>query len=195
MDNPLTVVLLGALVGELALEYLIGVCPLLAVSRKLETAIGMAAALLVTAPVIAICAWLLKYGVLMPANIEYVELAAIVLLTIVVVRLLSQLIRIRWPSLWSIVGVFMPLLAVNCGLLGIVFIVFDRADSLSGALLHATGLALGYGVLLIVVSEIHERLSVADVPAPFRGMPVLLITLGIIAMALEAFGVSPVLAR
>ena len=188
MGDLLGVMLAAALLSDFALHYLIGICPLIAISRKLETAAGLAAAMLAAGPLIASAAFLLQRFVLQPARLEYLSLFAFVLLALAIVYGGAALVRACLPGLWGLAAPFVPLLAINCSLLGLVLVTLTRAETLAFAFAYSVGLAAGYGLLLVVVAQIRERLALAAAPPAFRGIPLLLISIGILSMALSGFG-------
>jgi electron transport complex protein RnfA len=188
MSDLLGVMLASALLSEFALHYLIGICPLIAISRKLETAAGLAGVMLCLGPLIATAAFALQRYVLRPAGLDHLALPAFVLLALAIVYGVSAVARAWFPKLWRLAAPFLPLLAVNCSLLGLVLVAVTRAQTLGLAFAQSFGLALGYGFLLVVVAQMRERLAVAEAPRAFQGIPLLLISIGILTMALSGLG-------
>lgn len=181
MEQGWLILLLGIVTSELMLTHLVGVCPFLAVSKQFETALGMALAVVLVQPV-ATGLYLLLQGNLAPAfAVTEIALPLIVLcnvtavygFTIVVQRVNHDVLTLSRP--------FMSILNVNCVLLGVTLLTLD----VDGTLLNAIVLAAGYGFGLIVVAEIRERLALTKTPTCMQGAPIILLTLGIISLAIS----------
>ena len=187
MSDWLALLFLSAALGDLALEYLLGISPLLAVTRKVEAARGLAAGVAVVAPLAVLASWLVTAQLLVPLGLTALRLPVIVLvITLLVQGLAAAVARLR-PAWREDICVFTPLLLINCVLLGTVLVSFELAGDTAGLLALALGLPLGYALLLVVFAHLRERLAASDVPAPFAGAPIALISLAIIAMALSGF--------
>lgn len=181
MQDAWLMLALGILGSELVLTYLVGICPLLAVSKKLETAAGLACGIVLVQP-LAIGLYLLVSG-LLPANATSpnVALPAIVLCNLAAVQIVTALGQKINASVFSLSRPFMALLNINCVLLGISLLTVQR----DGSVLFGLGMALGYALALIVVAEISVRLEASEVPAFMRGAPIILLSLGIISLAVQ----------
>ena len=172
--------------GDVVLIYLIGLCPALALSRRFEPALGLAAATVATAPLATFCAALLVDDLQQVLSI----LPLLVLVVLLAVYLVARVAARISHAVYRHIEPCVPLMTVNCVLLGIVLIALARGDGVVDTTLYALALSLGYGLLLVIFSHLRERLAGADVPLPFHGSPIALITLGIIALAISGFGVS-----
>ena len=188
MGDALGLLLAGALGSELLLVHLIGVCPAAAVTRKLETAAGLAVSNVAVAPLAAVMSHVLLS--MLPAGGAgvLVALPVIVVSCLVCLLLVASIGERVWPAGHDWLEPFVPLMTVNCTLLGVVLIVLIRPNGVVSVLLHAIGLAVGYGVFLLVFSQIRERLAAAPVPQAFRDAPIALLTIAIIGMAVSGFG-------
>ena len=180
--------LAGAVGSDLLLVHLIGVCPALAISRKLETAAGLAISNVVVAPLSALLSYTL-IGLLPVAGATTIlALPIIVVSCLVCLYLVASIGERVWLKGHDWLEPFVPLMTVNCTLLGVVLIVMLAPPGPVAVLLHGAGLAAGYGIFLIVFSQIRERLAAAPVPTAFRDAPVALLSIAIIGMALSGFG-------
>ncbi|MGR9089834.1 MAG: Rnf-Nqr domain containing protein [Gammaproteobacteria bacterium] len=188
MEQAVALMLAGAVGSDLLLVHLIGVCPALAISRKLETAAGLAISNVVVAPL----GCLLSYTLigLLPASgaTTILALPIIVVSCLVCIYFVASIGERVWLKGHDWLEPFVPLMTVNCTLLGVVLIVMLAPPGPLAVLLHGAGLAAGYGIFLIVFSQIRERLAAAPVPAAFRDAPVALLSIAIIGMALSGFG-------
>ena len=181
MEDVWFILLLGLLTSELLLSDLIGVCPLLAVSKKLETAIGLACAIIIVQP-LALGLFLAVRSVLAEdMSAPEIALPLIVLCNVGVVHTLTIIGQV-WPNkLFNLARPFMSVLNINCVVLAVSLIALQRSEHL----LFAVGLTLGYGVSLIIVAELRERLIARAVPRFMRGAPIVLLSMGIVSLALE----------
>lgn len=188
MGDAFVLMLAGAVGSDLLLVHLIGVCPAVAVSRKLETAAGLAVSNIVVAPL----AGLLSFYVL--AQIPPTGAALMLSLPVIVVSILVCIYFVAsvgeriWQAGHDWLEPFVPLMTVNCTLLGVVLLVLLEPASSIEAFFYAIGLASGYGLFLVVFSQIRERLAAAAVPQAFRDAPIALLSVAIIGMAMSGLG-------
>tara|TARA_R110002096_G_scaffold98584_4_gene219211 strand:- start:1931 stop:2500 length:570 start_codon:yes stop_codon:yes gene_type:complete len=188
VDEAVALMLAGAVGSDLLLVHLIGVCPALAISRKLETAAGLAISNLVVAPPSALLSYVLIGQLPVSGATTILALPIIVISCLVCLYLVASIGERVWQQGHDWLEPFVPLMTVNCTLLGVVLLVTLAPAGPLAVLLHGAGLAAGYGGFLIVFSQIRERLAAAPVPAAFRDAPVALLSIAIIGMALSGFG-------
>lgn len=181
------VIIAACLVNNLVLENLLGVNPLFAVSRAVETAMGMALAVLVVMPPATFACHLLHRFVLEPARLEYLALPLLVSLILICTRSIEGLLQKFRPSFHEAVSSYIPMLLVNAALLGAGLLATEQRDGLLSVLFFSFSTALGYAVILVVFSAARKRISFADVPDAFEGPAVLLVTLAIMSMAFMGF--------
>ncbi|MGQ0657312.1 MAG: Rnf-Nqr domain containing protein [Chromatiales bacterium] len=174
----------AAISSNLALDALLGICPLLALSRKHEVASGMAAATLIALPVFCGAGYALQTWLLRPLAAEALSLLLWVLLLSLSTGVLERWLRLAHPTLHANFGVFLPLLGVNCLVLGAVLLATTRVSSLPEVFAYSLGTAGGYGAVLLIVGSLRERLSMTPLPAPMRGAAAVLVTLGLLSLAL-----------
>ena len=185
VGDALALMLGGAVGSDLLLVHLIGICPAIAVSRKLETAAGLAISNVVVAPLAGLVSYYLL--ALLPAS----GFGTVLALPVIVVSILACLYFVAsvgekvWLAGHDWLEPFVPLMTVNCTLLGVVVLVLLEPDSGAEVYFYALGLALGYGVFLVVFSQIRERLAAAAVPQAFRDAPIALLSVAIIGMAMS----------
>jgi electron transport complex protein RnfA len=188
MGDAMALMLAGAVGSDLVLVYLIGICPAIAVTRKLETAAGLAISNIVVAPL----AGLLSYYILalLPATASgsILALPVIVVSIIVCLYFVASVGERVWLKGHDWLEPFVPLMTVNCTLLGVVLLVLVEPRNGAMVFFYGIGLATGYGLFLVVFSQIRERLAAAAVPQAFRDAPIALLSVAIIGMAMTALG-------
>lgn len=182
-------ILIGAgLVSNLVLDYMLGADLVVAVSKKPDPAINFCYLLLIVMPVTAALAFALNQYILVPQDLVYLQLISLVLVTTTVVIMVGNIARQMRPELYSRIELFIPLVIVNCTVLGVAILGLRPDSGWAGSLFFGLGSALGFSLVLLAISAIRERIAVADVPSPFKGVAALLITLGLLSMAFMGFG-------
>ncbi|MFT4560396.1 MAG: electron transport complex protein RnfA [Gammaproteobacteria bacterium] len=188
MGDALALMLAGALGSDLLLVYLIGVCPAIAVSRKLETAAGLAVSNIFIAPLACVISFLVLNALPNNSATTILELPIIVTSIIVCLYFTASVGERIWRAGHAWLEPFVPLMTVNCTMLGVVLIVLIEPNNVIEVFLYSAGLAGGYAFFIVVFSQIRERLAAAPVPRAFRDSPIALLSIGIIAMAMSGFG-------
>ena len=164
------------LVNNFVLVKFLGLCPFMGVSKKLETAMGMGLATTFVMTLASICAWLIDTWILIPLNLIYLRTLAFIL----VVRKTS-------PVLYRLLGIFLPLITTNCAVLGVALLNINLGHNFLQSALYGFSAAVGFSLVMVLFAAIRERLAVADVPAPFRGNAIALITAGLMSLAFMGF--------
>ena len=175
------------LVNNFVLVKFLGLCPFMGVSKKLETAMGMGLATTFVMTLASICAWLIDTGILIPLNLIYLRTLAFILVIAVVVQFTEMVVRKTSPVLYRLLGIFLPLITTNCAVLGVAILMVQKDMDLLTGVIYSVATALGFALALVLFAGIRERLEVEDVPAAFRGVPIALITAGLLAMAFMGF--------
>lgn len=189
MLTEVAVIILGTvLVNNFVLVQFLGLCPFMGVSNKLESAIGMASATTFVLTLAAICSYLISTWVLTPLGLGYMRTISFILVIAVVVQLAKMFIEKTSPLLYRVLGVFLPLITTNCAVLGVALQNTQKAHNFWESTLFGFGAALGFSLVLILFSAMRERLAVADVPVPFRGAAIGMITAGLMSLAFMGFG-------
>lgn len=181
------------LVNNFVLAQFLGLCPFMGVSNKIESAIGMAAATTFVMTLASICTYLVESWVLAPLDLQYLRTIAFIVVIAVVVQFVKMFMEKSSPLLYRVLGVFLPLITVNCAVLGVALLNLQKNHSFLQATLYGFSGALGFSMVLILFSALRERLAFADVPAPFKGAAIGMITAGLMALAFMGFAglVSP----
>jgi len=186
--GELLLILIGTgLVSNLVLDYMLGTDPVVALSRKPEPAFNLCILMIIVMPIVALIANILNFHVLIPQDLLYLQLFVLVLVSTAIVISIGNLTRRFRPELSARTRVFIPLLIVNCTVLGVALLGIKVNLGLTGAFFFGLGSALGFSLVVLAVSAINERVAVADVPTPVKGIAILMITLGLLSMAFMGF--------
>ena len=175
------------LVNNFVLVKFLGLCPFMGVSKKLETAIGMGMATTFVLTLSAICTWLVNEYLLAPLGIEYLRTIAFILVIASVVQFTETVMRKTSPVLYQVLGIFLPLITVNCAVLAVTLLNLQAGFDLMAAAINVFGAALGFSLVLVLFAALRERIAVADVPEPFQGSAIALVTAGIMSLAFMGF--------
>ncbi len=175
------------LANNFVLVRFLGLCPFMGVSNKLEGAIGMSVATAFVLTLSSVAGYLVHSYVLVPLGLEYLSTLAFILAIAVTVQLTEMVMRRTSPLLYRVLGIFLPLITSNCAVLGVALLNVQEQHNLLESALYGFGAALGFGLVLVTFSAIRERLAFADVPAPFQGASIGLITAGLMALGFMGF--------
>jgi len=175
------------LVNNFVLTKFLGLCPFLGVSRKLETATGMALATTFVLTLSSVCSYLANTYLLAPLGLEYLRTITFILVIAGVVQFTEMVIHKSSPLLYKVLGIFLPLITTNCAVLGVALLNVQQEAGFIRSALYGFGASIGFSMVLILFAAMRERIAVADVPVPFRGASVALITAGLMAMAFMGF--------
>ena len=182
-----TILVSTILVNNFVLVQFLGLCPFMGVSNKLETAIGMASATTFVLTLASICSYLVYTYVLEPLSLTYLKTISFILVIAVVVQFAKMFIEKTSPLLYRVLGVFLPLITTNCAVLGVALLNTTKAHNFIESAFYGLGAALGFSLVLILFSAMRERLAVADVPTPFKGAAIAMITAGLMSLAFMGF--------
>ncbi|MAN52231.1 MULTISPECIES: electron transport complex subunit RsxA [Marinimicrobium] len=183
------IILLSAiLVNNFVLVQFLGLCPFMGVSNKLETAIGMAGATTFVLTLASVCSYLINTWILMPLDIGFMRTISFILVIAVVVQFSKMFIEKTSPLLYRVLGIFLPLITTNCAVLGVALQNTTKDHGFFESTVFGFGAALGFSLVLILFSAMRERLAVADVPTPFKGAAIGMITAGLMSLAFMGFG-------
>lgn len=187
MSEYLLILVSTILVNNFVLVKFLGLCPFMGVSNKLETAMGMGFATTFVLTLASICSYLANEYLLAPFGLEYLRTITFIVVIAVVVQFTEAIVHKTSPLLYQVLGIYLPLITTNCAVLGVALLnVQEQHDFISSAL-YGFGAALGFSLVLVLFSSMRERISVSDVPEPFRGSAIALITAGLMSVAFMGF--------
>jgi len=162
-------------------------CPFLGVSKKIETAMGMSMAVVFVMTVASVVTWLLQAFVLAPFGLEYLQTIAFILVIAALVQLVEMVVQVTSPALYQALGIFLPLITTNCAVLGVAVLNVQKGYGFLETIVFSVGASLGFGLALVLFSGIRERVSLSDVPRPFQGTAIALVTAGLLSLAFMGF--------
>ncbi len=174
-------------VNNIVLSQFLGICPFLGVSKKIETAIGMGAAVAFVLTLSTIVTYLVQIYVLNPFNLQYLQTLAFILVIAALVQMVEIILKKVSPSLYQALGVFLPLITTNCCILGVAILVIQKDYDLLTGVVYAFSTALGFGLALTLFAGLREQMSLVNIPKGMQGTPIALITAGLLAMAFMGF--------
>ncbi len=175
------------LVNNIVLVKFLGLCPFMGVSRKLETAIGMGLATTFVLTLSSITSYLVNEFLLAPLGIEFLRTISFIFVIAVVVQFTELVVHKTSPMLYQVLGIFLPLITTNCAVLGVALLNVQQENDFIESALYGFGAAVGFSAVLIIFAAMRERIAVADVPIPFQGAAIGLITAGLMSMAFMGF--------
>ncbi|HUH36832.1 MAG TPA: electron transport complex subunit RsxA [Spongiibacteraceae bacterium] len=175
------------LVNNFVLVQFLGLCPFMGVSNKLETAIGMSSATTFVLTLASICSWMTFEWLLEPLGLEYLRTISFILVIAVVVQFTEMVVRKTSPLLYRVLGVYLPLITTNCAVLGVALLNINKEHTFVQSALYGFGAAAGFSLVLVLFAAMRERLAVADVPVPFKGAAIGMITAGLMSLAFMGF--------
>lgn len=175
------------LVNNVVLVQFLGLCPFMGVSTRLESAFGMAMATAFVLTLTSACSHLVFRFVLVPLGLQYLQTIAFILVIAAVVQFTEMFVRKTSPLLHRVLGVFLPLITVNCAVLGVALLNVNRGHDFLHSVLYGFGAGTGFALVLILFAAMRERIAAADVPSPFRGAAIGMITAGFVSLAFMGF--------
>ena len=174
-------------VNNIVLAQFLGICPFLGVSKKIDTSIGMSAAVMFVMTIATICTYLLDNYVLQPLDVQYLQTISYILVIAALVQMVEIILKKISPALYQALGVFLPLITTNCAVLGAAALNFNANRPVLDATLFGCFSGIGFAIALLLFASLRERLELAAPPKAFQGTPIALITAGILAMAFVGF--------
>ena len=183
----LIVFITAIFVNNVVLSQILGICPFLGVSKKINTALGMSGAVAFVLVLATLVTYLLQYYVLNPLDLGYLQTIAFILVIAALVQLVEIILKKVSPSLYQALGVFLPLITTNCAVLGAAILVIQKEFNLMMGVWYALSTALGFGLALVIFAGIREQLNLVSVPKGMQGMSIALVTAGLLAMAFMGF--------
>ncbi len=175
------------LVNNFVLVQFLGLCPFMGVSGKLDTAIGMSLATTFVLTLASVTSYLVNHYILIPLDIEFLRTMSFILVIAVVVQFTEMVVRKTSPTLYRLLGIFLPLITTNCAVLGVALLNLKEDHSFLQSAVYGFGAAVGFSMVLILFAALRERIAAADVPAPFKGASIAMITAGLMSMAFMGF--------
>ena len=174
-------------VNNIILSQFLGICPFLGVSKKIDTAIGMGVAVAFVMTLATIVTWLVQIYVLNPYGLQYLQTLAFILIIAALVQMVEIILKKVSPALYQALGIFLPLITTNCAVLGVAILVIQKDFDLVESVVYAFSTAVGFALALVVFAGIREQLEMVNIPKGMRGMPLVLLTAGLLSLAFMGF--------
>ncbi len=190
MDNVKDMLLLlvsSSLVSNVVLSQFLGLCPFLGVSKKIKTAAGMGTAVIFVITLASAVAGLIYRFVLTPLHIEYLQTIVFILVIAALVQFVEMFLRKAMPALYEALGVYLPLITTNCAVLGVAITNVQKEYGILTGIVNGFATALGFTIAIVILAGIREKTAYNDIPKPFQGMPTVLLTAGLMAIAFCGF--------
>lgn len=187
MAGMILILIGAALVNNVVLSQFLGICPFLGVSKKVETAAGMGGAVVFVIAIASTIASVIYKFVLIPLNITYLQTIVFILVIAALVQFVEMFLKKKMPSLYSSLGVYLPLITTNCAVLGVALTNVQKEYSIGESIINGLGTAIGFFIAIVVMAGIRERIEHNDIPNAFKGTPIVLITACLMAIAFCGF--------
>lgn len=187
MTEFLFLLISTVLVNNFVLVQFLGLCPFMGVSSRLETAIGMSMATTFVLTLASLTSYLVEHYILQPLGIGYLRTMSFILVIAVVVQFTEMVVHKTSPTLYRLLGIFLPLITTNCAVLGVALLNVNEQHNFVESVIYGFGAAAGFSLVLILFSAMRERLAAADVPTPFKGASIAMITAGLMSLAFMGF--------
>jgi Na+-translocating ferredoxin:NAD+ oxidoreductase subunit A len=187
MTGYLFIIIGTVLVNNVVLVRILGLCPFMGVSKKLETAVGMGAATTFVLTLACGTSYVIDHYLLVPFGVEYLRTLAFIITIAAIVQVTELVIQKTSPVLHQVLGIYLPLITTNCAVLGVPLLNVAVNNDFLQSLLFGFGSAIGFSMALVLFGGIRERLDGADVPAPFKGTAIAMVTAGIMSLAFMGF--------
>jgi len=187
MSDALVILLGTIFVNNFVMVQFLGLCPFMGASQKFDSAVGMAAATTFVLTLACAVSYLLEHYLLQPLGLEYLRIITFIVLIAALVQFAEMVIRATQPLLYQVLGLFIPLITTNCAVLGVALLNVRHNHSLLESIIYGFGAALGFSMVLITFAAMRERQTAADIPGPFRGAAINMISAGLLSLAFMGF--------
>ena len=186
-NNYLLIIISTVLVNNIVLTKILGLCPFMGVSKKLETSISMSAATAFVLTIGSMTSWAINHYLLEPNDLVYLRTLTFIVVIAAVVQFTEMLMEKNFPFLYRMLGIFLPLITTNCAVLGIPLLNAQASHTLLESAFFGFGGAIGFSIVLIMFASLRERLDGANVPLPFKGTAIAMTTAGLMSLAFMGF--------
>ena len=187
VKDLLLILISSALVSNVVLSQFLGLCPFLGVSKKVETAAGMGTAVIFVITLSSAVAGVIYRFVLIPLDITYLQTIVFILVIAALVQFVEMVLKKYMVSLYEALGVYLPLITTNCAVLGVALTNVQEDYGILAGTVNGFATALGFTISIIILAGIREKMAYNDIPKPFRGMPIVMVTAGLMAIAFCGF--------
>lgn len=187
MTNLILIIVTTALVNNVVLSQFLGICSFLGVSKQIKTSASLGAAVTFVIGIASAVAYVLYHFILVPLDLTYLQTIVFILVIAALVQLVEMFLKKSSPALYQALGIFLPLITTNCAVLGVALTNVQNQYSFAESVISGVGTGLGYTLSIVLLASIRTRIDESAVPAPFRGMPIVLLSAALMAMAFMGF--------
>jgi len=185
--NLLLIFIGSVLINNFVLHYFLGICPFLGVSKKIKAAFSMGVAVTFVLVLTAVASWAINHWILIPYDLQYLQIVAFILVIASLVQFVEMFVRKTSPPLYQAMGIYLPLITVNCAIMGLALLASLKEYDFSETVVFGVGAGAGFTLAIVLMAAIREQLELADVPEAFKGAGIALIVSGIMALAFLGF--------
>ena len=183
----ISIFIVAIFIENVVLSQILGICPFIGVSSKVDSAVGMGLAVTFVLLMASVVTWSVQNLVLVPLQLEYLQTISFILIIAALVQFVEMVVKKSAPALYQSLGVFLPLITTNCAVLGISLINIKKGYNLIEATINAGGAGLGFFFALLIMAGIRERLDISEIPETMKGAPIAFVTAGLLATAFMGF--------
>lgn len=187
MTNLLLIAIGSALVNNVVLSQFLGLCPFLGVSKKTKTALGMGSAVIFVITLASFVAALIYNYILDPLGVTYLKTIVFILVIAALVQFVEMFLKKFMVSLYESLGVYLPLITTNCAVLGVALTNVQKSYGILESVVNGLAVAVGFTIAIVILAGLREKMEYNDIPKPFQGMPIVLVTAGLMAIAFCGF--------
>ncbi|MGN1180244.1 MAG: electron transport complex subunit RsxA [Suilimivivens sp.] len=187
MRNLLIILISSSLVSNVVLSQFLGLCPFLGVSRKINTAAGMGTAVIFVITLASAVAGIIYKFILTPLDLTYLKTIVFILVIAALVQFVEMFLKKFMPSLYQALGVYLPLITTNCAVLGVALTNVQKEYNILEGIVNGFATAVGFTISIVILAGIREKMEYNDIPESFKGMPIVLVTAGLMAIAFCGF--------
>lgn len=187
MKELLLIAIGSAFVNNVVLSQFLGLCPFLGVSKKMDTAAGMGGAVIFVLTLSSLCTSLIYQFILIPTGMEYLQTIVFILVIAALVQLVEMFLKKMIPALYKSLGVYLPLITTNCAVLGVALLNVQNNYNVLEGTINGFATAVGFTVAIVLMAGLREKIEYNDIPKPFQGMPIVLLTAGLMSIAFFGF--------
>ncbi len=177
----------AAFINNVVLSQFLGLCPFLGVSKKIDTAAGMGAAVIFVITLASLVTGAIYQFILMPFNMTYLQTIVFILVIAALVQFVEMFLKKMMPPLYNALGVYLPLITTNCAVLGISLTNVQNSYSFIESIIAGIGTGIGFTIAIVLLASLRERINESDIPTPFRGAPIVLLSAALMAIAFMGF--------
>lgn len=187
MKELLIIAVGSALVNNVVLSQFLGICPFLGVSKKIETAAGMGGAVVFVITIASFITGAIYQFILHPAGFEYLQTIVFILVIAALVQFVEMFLKKVMPPLYNALGVYLPLITTNCAVLGVALNSVQYGYNILQSVVYGLGISIGFTIAIVILAGIREKMEYNDIPESWQGMPIVMVTAGLMSIAFFGF--------